>query len=91
LLRTRAPQDSQYGGSARDPIADFHAHINRRIEDNIHARPELNKAHALSADETVAGPRIEDDSASQQSSDLLEGDCLSFSIHRYDVLFVRVR
>ena len=69
-------------------IAGFHLDSGIGIEENIHARAELDQAHALAAGHGVTDFHVEDNSARDQPRDLLEHYRAPLACHGHDVLFV---
>ena len=71
-------------------VADFDADAGEAIEQDVHARTELDQADALTTLQAVSNFRMEDDAARQQSRDLLEDHFLAVAFNRDNVLLVLV-
>ena len=89
-LRLRL-QVGQHAGSALHAVADLHVDAGRSIEQYIHARSELDQAHALAALQPISNFGIENDAPRQQARNLLEDDGLPVAFHGNDILLVQFR
>ena len=58
------------------------------IEQNIHARTELDEADPFAALHAVANFQVENDAAREQAGDLLEDHGTAFAFDGHDVLLV---
>ena len=86
-LRRHGRQDA---GSALDPLAHFDAQFGLGRQQHVHARAELDEAHALAALHRVALAQVEDNAPRQQAGNLLEGD-LDASSPRTVTMFCSLR
>src|ERR1700681_705157 len=88
-LRNR--QEGKDRGSSLDAIAELHLDRGITIEQNIHARTELDKSNSLAAGYVVSHFKIENDTARDQAGDLLEYHGPAVAFNGDDVLLVLLR
>src|ERR1700704_2584509 len=88
-LRNR--QKGEDRGSSFDAITELHLDCGIAIEQNVHARPKLDKPNPLAAGYMVSHFKIENDAACDQAGDLLEYHGTSLAFNGDDVLLVLLR
>ena len=88
-LRNR--QNGKYRRSSLDAIAGLHLDCGIAIDQNIHARTELDEPDPLAAGYMVSHFKIENDTARDQAGDLLEDYGTAFAFNGNDVLLVLLR
>src|ERR1700676_2334752 len=88
-LRNR--QEGKDRGSSLDAIARLHLDRGVAIEQNIHARSKLDEPDSLAAGYMVSHFKIENDTARDQTGDLLEYYGTAFAFNGDDVLLVLLR
>src|ERR1700694_2245400 len=91
----RHRQNGKDRGSSLDAITELHLDCGIAIEQNVHARPKLDKPNSLAAGYMVSHFEIENDTARDQACDLLEdhGTALAFNLafNGDDILLVLLR